>query len=181
MGKRCKVCGGENKYPRQATCSIECQKVLDVKKAEKAAEKKLANQVASMQRKKLKDKAWSLFSRYIRIKYADSAGQCTCVTCGVVKPWKEMQAGHAVSGRGGFVLFNEAIVRPQCYGCNMAAGGRYDRFSRYLISKEKSMTWEQYEHTVNESEKPHKLHNSDLEDVITKCTAWLSERGHSTK
>ena len=181
MGKICKECGRPNPYPRQGHCSFECLKLIQEKKAQKAAEKKLANQVASMQRKKLKDKAWSLFSRYIRIKYADSAGQCTCVTCGVVKHWKEMQAGHAVSGRGGFVLFNEAIVRPQCYGCNMAAGGRYDRFSRHLISKEKSLTWEQYDHIVEESEKTHKLRNSDFEDVIAKCTAWLSERGHSTK
>ena len=181
MAKKCKVCGGENKYPRQACCSLECIKKHEAEKKRKHEEKKLQNQIDSMQRKKLKDKAWSLFSRFIRLKYSDSDGICECVTCKLKKPWKEMQAGHAVSGRGGYVLFNEKIVRPQCFGCNMAAGGRYDAFVVYLVEEEKSMQFSEYADIKRESLKPNKLRKEDFEAVIEKYTKWLVENGHSVR
>lgn len=34
--------------------------------------------------KKAKDKAWSAFSKYIRLKYTDWMGNCKCVSC-----WEE--------------------------------------------------------------------------------------------
>lgn len=80
----------------------------------------------------VKKKAWTTFSRYIRTKYSND-GMCECFTCGCVKPIKEMQAGHGVSGRTNGVLFLEEVVRPQCMACNVFKGGMYEVFIPKLI------------------------------------------------
>lgn len=68
---------------------------------------------------KLKKKLWTLFSEYIRRLYARPDGMCECVTCGVVKHWKELQGGHYIpAGSSNYLLFVEANVHPQCYVCN---------------------------------------------------------------
>ena len=84
---------------------------------------------------KQKKKTWAWFSKYIRLKYASSSGLCTCYTCGQVHPWKQIQAGHGLSGRTNRILFNEDIVRPQCYGCNINQHGKLDDFGVKLIEE----------------------------------------------
>ena len=79
-----------------------------------------------------KKRTWKAFSKYIRTKYSDGEN-CECFTCGTVKPWKEMQAGHGISGRTNAILFLEEIVRPQCVACNMFKGGMYEVFVPKLI------------------------------------------------
>lgn len=68
---------------------------------------------------KLKKKLWTLFSEYIRRLYARPDETCECVTCGVVKHWKELQAGHFIpAGSSNNLRFVEMNVHPQCYSCN---------------------------------------------------------------
>jgi len=81
---------------------------------------------------KQKRKTWEWFSKYIRLKYADHQGNCTCYTCGKKYPWKKMQAGHGMGGRTNNILFDERIVRAQCYGCNIRQYGRLDEFGDKL-------------------------------------------------
>jgi hypothetical protein len=57
------------------------------------------------------------------------------VTCGAVKPWKEMQAGHFVHGRNNSVLFHEELVWPQCYACNVCRNGEQGKFTLFLLKK----------------------------------------------
>jgi hypothetical protein len=57
-----------------------------------------------------KDKAWSWFSKYIRLKNADEFGWCVCITCGIPKFWKEIHAGHYVDGRNNTVLLDRKSV-----------------------------------------------------------------------
>lgn len=85
-----------------------------------------------MSLKTAKKKAWEACSKYIRLKYSRN-GQCTCVTCGVTKPIKDMQAGHAVGGRGSAVLFEEKLIHPQCYRCNCILGGNYGEYALFMI------------------------------------------------
>lgn len=81
----------------------------------------------------MKDKAWAAFSKYIRLKYANEQGYEECYTCGAVKHYKQMQAGHGIGGRNNSVLFMEDVVRPQCAGCNLWGGGKYSIFTEKLI------------------------------------------------
>lgn len=75
-----------------------------------------------------KDKAWSAFSKYIRLRDADIDGVCRCVTCGQEKPWKKIQAGHFIPGRTNRVLFDEKCVHAQCFVCNVRLGGNMIRY-----------------------------------------------------
>jgi hypothetical protein len=82
-----------------------------------------------------KKKAWDYCSKYIRLHYADRNGFVACYTCGTIKFWKEMQAGHGIGGRGSSILFEEKILRPQCYSCNVRKYGNTDIFHAKLIKE----------------------------------------------
>ena len=81
----------------------------------------------------LKKKCWKVFSLYIRRKYADPiTGHASCVTCGVSKHYKELQAGHIVPGRGNSILFDERGVFPQCYACNCCNHGAIHEYIDFM-------------------------------------------------
>jgi hypothetical protein len=82
--------------------------------------KKLTKKLTSSQAKK---KAWTVFSQYIRQKYALPDGQCQCVTCDKWDHWKNLHAGHFIDGRNNSVLYNEKLVHPQCFHCNSKRPG----------------------------------------------------------
>jgi len=83
---------------------------------------------------KLKKKAWSLCSLWVRLQYSDALGQVTCYTCGITRHYKLMQAGHFVAGRTNAILFDVRGIRPQCYGCNCMQGGRPLEYMKHLES-----------------------------------------------
>jgi len=85
--------------------------------------------------KKLKKDTWDLMSKYVRLSYADRFGMCVCYTCGVRRHWKEMQAGHGISGRGNAILFELQIIRVQCMPCNIYKHGNYQVFIPKLIKE----------------------------------------------
>ena len=126
--------------------------------------------------KKLKDKATNLFSKYIRRKYSDDDGMCACYTCGRVKNYKELQCGHGISGRGQYVLYLEAVCRPQCPGCNLnqpyGKGGNYQVFIPKLI---REYGQEQYEAYEAASRKPFKRSLGDYKQLIAELTSQLDE------
>lgn len=85
-------------------------------------------------RKKVIEKLDIAFSQYIRLKDADM-GEATCVTCGVTKHWKEMQAGHYES-RGHYATrWDVQNVHVQCVGCNVFKKGNYTQYARYMVRR----------------------------------------------
>ena len=68
---------------------------------------------------KAKAQTWKVFSEYIRRRYANDQGMVPCITCGTVKHWKELQAGHFIPGRHNGVLFDVRNCHQQCYQCNV--------------------------------------------------------------
>ena len=64
-------------------------------------------------RQRAKEKAWRVFSEYIR------ARDKRCVTCG----GPTQHAGHFIDGRHNAVLFSERGVHGQCYHCNVGLKG----------------------------------------------------------
>lgn len=83
---------------------------------------------------KTKKKAWTQFSRYIRLR--DSVnGWGNCCTCGTKIYWKDGQAGHFVPGRTNAVLFQEEGVHLQCRSCNLFKGGSIHEYFDFMIKK----------------------------------------------
>ena len=88
-------------------------------------------------------KTWSAFATYIRHRDAlETTGSfegSICMTCsmrGVTKvyPYKEIQAGHAVTRNNKTALFNDELVFAQCRGCNVS-GGEYGLYAIFLVEK----------------------------------------------
>jgi hypothetical protein len=93
---------------------------------------------------KPKEKAWKAFSAYIRtrdcLETTGSSDFGVCYTCGKRLPYKQLQCGHCISGRGNYVLLNEDLCRAQCAQCNIFKSGNYDIFIPKII-REHSLKW----------------------------------------
>lgn len=82
---------------------------------------------------KLKAELDKVFSRYIRLRRADSeTGDAICVTCGIIKHWKELQNGHFMSRRHSSTRWDEDNCQVQCYSCNVMQQGKQYEFSLWL-------------------------------------------------
>lgn len=121
--------------------------------------------------RKLKKKAWAQFSKYIRHKYADKNGNVKCYTCGKIIPAigtkeiKGAEAGHGLAGRGNAILFDEELVKPQCYICNVIKGGNYDVFHAKLI-KENGFKW--FQEKLKLKNKTKQFTREELEELYNK-------------
>jgi hypothetical protein len=113
----------------------------------------------------LKKKAWKTLSLYLRRQAANSWGYATCYTCGARDRYKNLQAGHAIGGRGGSVLFDIDLIRPQCVRCNIFLRGNYTVFTTKLI-QEKGMDW--WEAKLASSRIVKKWSRADLEALIAR-------------
>jgi hypothetical protein len=82
---------------------------------------------------KLKKRLDSIFSIYIRNKYADFSGYVMCVTCKTTKPINEMQNGHYVSRSSSILRYSEDNCFPQCVACNIFKKGNYPAYTEYLL------------------------------------------------
>jgi len=81
---------------------------------------------------KIKKEAWRYFSQYIRMK--DAKGEYNkCFTCGIVKPWKELHAGHFIHGSTKPTYFIEINVHPQCAKCNNYLSGNLINYTTKMI------------------------------------------------
>lgn len=101
-----------------------------------------------------KKKAWYWCSRYIRLR--DALSYCKkmgidisqfsrvedlpvkCCTCGVVKSWIRMDAGHFISrgmGGGSGVYFDERNIHAQSKDCNAWKQGSPEEYRKFIIEK----------------------------------------------
>jgi hypothetical protein len=64
------------------------------------------------------EKADRITSQYIRRKFADHAGNVTCITCGKVLHWKEAHCAHFIGRSAKATRWLEENLHPACCGCN---------------------------------------------------------------
>ena len=90
--------------------------------------------------KKAKDKAWPMFSKFIRtrdaLKTTGTPEEALCVTCDRRYPIKKvggLQAGHFIQGRHPSVLFDERNCHAQCYGCNVMKKGNMVKYYKFML------------------------------------------------
>lgn len=128
-----------------------------------------------------KKKASDAMSRYIRLRdaidycreHGIDLGQFTrpediigqCCTCGAVKSWIRMDAGHYKGrgiGGGSGVYFDERNVNLQCKPCNGFKGGAPAEYQEFIIEK-------YGEAVLEELEIKHKL-PTDFRDLAMVAT-----------
>ena len=85
-------------------------------------------------RKNLIKKLDSVFSEYIRRKYADKNGIVKCYTCEKKAYWKGQgnQNGHFIRRASRILRWDEDNCRPQCYACNCHRYGQQYIFAQNL-------------------------------------------------
>ena len=60
-----------------------------------------------------------IYSVYIRRKESDSNGMVSCVTCGIIRHWKDrMTCGHYLSRTKTKIRWDDRNCHPQCAKCN---------------------------------------------------------------
>lgn len=125
----------------------------------------------------LKKKADQVFSKYIRYrdgKQVSGEWVTQCITCSVVKPVPQMQAGHFVSRACNLLRYDEENVNSQCVSCNMFKGGEQYQYAKNIDLKYGDGTAEKLH---NQRHIAHKLTVSELEQIISDATNYLKEVG----
>lgn len=120
----------------------------------------------------LRKKLDRLTSEYIRRKAADKDGYVKCITCGVVKPWKELQAGHFLSRKYNVGRYMEENIHPQCPACNVFGRGRYKEYTLYMIDM---YGREFVDELLGKKHEPLKLTVPMLEDMIAETKRKLED------
>ena len=118
---------------------------------------------------KAKEKAWRIFSKYIRLKYADRNGYVKCVTCGKRDHYKNLHAGHFIDGRNNSILFNERLVFPQCFHCNSklmgCLAGNKVSYTLFMLKRYSKKQIEEFESMKFQTKK---MGISDFKDIEEK-------------
>ena len=82
-------------------------------------------------------KALKTLQRLARLAAADDNGYCTCVSCGGVAYWSEMDGGHFIpKGSSSYWALREENVHPQHKGCNnfgMKYGSAAQEYTAWMI------------------------------------------------
>ncbi len=84
-----------------------------------------------------KNRAWIAFSAYIRTRdcllTTGTKTEGKCFTCGALKPFELLDAGHFVAGRFNKFLLDERQVHAQCKYCNNALQGYGARYYTKMV------------------------------------------------
>lgn len=84
---------------------------------------------------KLKKKADTVYSQWLRKKYANKRGYVRCYTCCTLKLIKEMQCGHYYSRSINFLRYDPRNTKPQCQGCNIWKEGNKPEYALALTKE----------------------------------------------
>lgn len=121
----------------------------------------------------LKKKLDTIFSIYIRLKYADEDLNVQCFTCDRIYPYKKMQNAHFWGRTHLSTRWDEENCYPGCYGCNVAKNGNYIEYTLRLQKHLGEQAFEALEQRKNQTFKPTKDWYLDKIDEYTVKVANL--------
>jgi hypothetical protein len=116
--------------------------------------------------KKLKDKAWKLFSEWVRKSNADWRGYVQCVTCPEKYIWNSgmIHAGHWIHDK---LDYDSRNVHPQCRNCNYKYNKNVN--TAYAIYMARTYGVEEMERIRKHAyEKGNMYTRQELEDLLKK-------------
>lgn len=122
-------------------------------------------------RKLTKQGVFKHFSEYIRKRDADWRGYCECISCGVVKHWKEMHAGHFIHNVNA-CYFDEMNVNAQCPKCNTFKHGNLHYYKRFLELK---IGDREVKRLMDTKWKVHKFTQDELRGIQDYCKANMKD------
>lgn len=106
----------------------------------------------------------AIFSKYIRLKYADSNGFVSCFTSGVKLKWTEAQCGHFISRKNLATRWLPENCRPQSEHDNCYLDGNIKVFRANLEKEQSGITqW-----LLEQSNQVYKPSREDLKELISE-------------
>lgn len=120
-------------------------------------------------RKQLIKKLDQVFSEYIRKRNANEQGMVECFTCGSVKHWKSIDAGHFMSRSKYSTRWDDKNVQVQCKACNVFKHGEQFKFSLKLDQVYGKGTAEEL---MIKSNNLQKISNFELESLIEEYSSF---------
>lgn len=76
-----------------------------------------------------------IFSYYIRLRDSMPNGMCKCISCGKIKPYREIDCGHFFGRTNMATRFDEDNCNGECRGCNRASSDHLIFYQENLIKK----------------------------------------------
>jgi hypothetical protein len=118
-----------------------------------------------MTRKGIIKKLDTVFSEYIRRKFADENGIVKCYTCNKKAYWKGegMQNGHFISRSSRALRWDEDNCRPQCYACNCM---RYGQNYLFAMNLNKEFGYDKADELLTKSREIVKHTSPELLEMI---------------
>lgn len=106
------------------------------------------------------------FSQYVRLKAATGTGFCTCCTCGTIKFWKKIDAGHWINRDKYGTRYELNNCHPQCVSCNRFKSGRGAEYSDFIIN---NYGRDEFDWLIKLSRTQNTLTKDDLKNIIELC------------
>lgn len=94
--------------------------------------KKKTKKAKSPNKSKLRKKADSIFSTYIRLRDADKHGIVKCPLCGAKIFWKQAQNMHFIKRSCWLYRYDETNCHAGCYRCNVVLSWNYILYTRFM-------------------------------------------------
>lgn len=114
-----------------------------------------------------------VFSKYIRLKYADENGMVKCYTCPTVEPWTMITNGHYISRQHMFLRWDERNCKPQCDMCNVKKHGNIKAYTKQLQLEYPGLTDILFEESATVYKWTREELKSMIFDYTKKVTAFL--------
>jgi hypothetical protein len=119
----------------------------------------------------------ALFSKYTRMKDADSKGIVHCVTCLDKGHYTDFDAGHYIPRTHLSTRWETNNVKPQCRSCNRSKYGEEKKFAEYLEKEHSGIT----EYLKEQSKIISKPTREELKSLITEYRVKVNTLKHKFK
>ena len=127
---------------------------------------------------KLVNDCAEILQRIVRIK-ASKNGYANCVTCGVNKPWQELQGGHFISRVKTAHKLLEENIHPQCGKCNGYLRGNMVAYTLYMEDMYGREFVEELLTTQNQTKKYSRPEIEDIKENLKKELKKLENEAFS--
>ena len=116
----------------------------------------------------LKQECYKAAQKLARLSEADDNGYCTCVSCGVVKHYKEMQGGHFIpkANSSYWALDVELKIHAQGPACNMWGMKYGSAAQQYTLWMEDMYGRDFVQEMLSKKSTPVKRYKADYEEIL---------------
>lgn len=178
----CPICSAKGDDKPKPLIGGKCQFHYQMERTRVSAERKVMRQNSTSKKRigpiddlsDLIDDADAVFSRYIRLKYADENGYVNCYTSGEWIHYKEAQCGHFISRSCYYLRWDERNARVQSGKDNVALKGNLAVFAKKLEEENPGIV----EILEQESNLVFSLDRETLRSIISEYTQKLNKLGY---